>query len=138
MVAACPDPNDQIANNKLNLSPINVIDPKGRYTLSQIDAVTEQVAQSILNDAETNPLSKAIKLYGNDLNLSSNYLNGLLRQRIGSLDSYPDLKGRWEKGNISQLETADFIQKYNYTPTGCINENDYQRLARNLDSYYKT
>ena len=60
MVAACPDPNDQIANNKLNLSPINVIDPKGRYTLSQIDAVTEQVAQSILNDAETNPLSKAI------------------------------------------------------------------------------
>ena len=137
MVAACPDPNDQIERNKLNLSPVNVTDPKGRYVLSQIDAVTEQVAQSILNDAETNPLSKAVNLYGNDLNLSSDYLNGLLRQRIGSLDSYPDLQGRWERGNISQLETADFLQTYNYTPTGCINENDYQRLARNLDSYYK-
>jgi hypothetical protein len=137
MVAACPDPNDQIERNKLNLSPVNVTDPKGRYVLSQIDAVTEQVAQSILNDAETNPLSKAVNLYGNDLNLSSDYLNGLLRQRIGSLDSYPDLQGRWERGNISQLETADFIQRYNYTPQGLMNENDYQRLARNLDSYYK-
>lgn len=137
MAGVCPDPNDQITLNKLSLSPVNVTDTKGRYTLAQIDAVTEQVAQSILNDAETNPLSKAVALYGNDLNLSSTYLNGLLRQRIGTLDSYPDLAGRWERGNISQLETADFIQRYNYTPTGLINENDYQRLARNLDSYYK-
>lgn len=137
MAGVCPDPNDQITLNKLSLSPVNVTDLKGRYTLSQIDAVTQQVAESIANDAETNPLTKAIKLYGDDLNLSSNYLNGLLRQQIGNLGDYPDLSGRWERGNISQLETADFIQQYNYTPQGILNENDYQRLARNLDSYYK-
>ena len=128
MAGVCPDPNDQVALNKLSLEPVNVTDLKGRYTLSQIDAVTQQVAESIVSDAESNPLTKAIRLYGDDLNLSSNYLNGLLRQRIGDLGSYPDLEGRWERGNISQLETADFIQRYNYTPQGVINENDYQRL----------
>ena len=137
MAGVCIDPNDQVTLNKLSLKPVNVTDLKGRYTLSQIDAVTQQVADSIANDAELNPLTKATSLYGDDLGLSNNYLNGLLRQSIGDLGGYPDLQGRWDRGNISQLETADFIQRYNYTPQGLMNENDYQRLARNLDSYYK-
>ena len=133
----CLDPNDQIANNKLSLSPEAVTDQQGRYTLAQIDAVAAEVAQSILDDAETNPLTKAMQAYGTDLIRSGTYLNGLLRQQIGDLSSYPDLSGRWERGNISQLELADFLGKYNYTATGFLNENDNQRLARNLDSYYK-
>ena len=92
MAGVCIDPNDQVTLNKLALNPVNVTDLKGRYTLSQIDAVTQQVADSIANDAESNPLSKATRLYGDDLGLSNNYLNGLLRQRIGDLGGYPDLE----------------------------------------------
>ena len=137
MVDNCIDRSDQTTLNKLALSPGPVTDFQGRFTLAQIDAVTEEIAQSIINEAENNPLSKAVNKYGNSLYTATDYLNGLLRQRIGSLDSYPDLKGRWTRGNISNLEMADFIQNYNYTPNGFLNENDYQRLARNLDSYYK-
>lgn len=137
MAEACIDRNDQTVQNKLALSPNPVTDMQGRYTLAQIDAVVEEIAQSIVNEAETNPLSIAVNKYGNVLYEATDYLNGLLRQRIGDLDSYPDLSGRWQRGNISNLELSDFLQNYNYTPSGFINENDVPRLARNLDSYYK-
>jgi len=137
MAEVCIDRNDQTTQNKLSLSPKPIVDQEGRYTLAQIDAVTAEIAQSIVNEAETNPLSKAVNKYGQTLYNATDYLNNLLRQKIGNLDSYPDLAGRWERGNISNLEMADFLQNYNYTPDGFLNENDTVRLARNLDAYYK-
>lgn len=137
MVDVCIDRDDQTTQNRLALSPKPIVDQEGRYTLAQIDAVAVDIAESIRNEAETNPLSKAVNKYGQTLYGATDYLNNLLRQKIGDLDSYPDLAGRWERGNISNLEMADFLQNYNYTPDGFLNENDTVRLARNLDAYYK-
>ncbi len=133
----CVDPNDQITQNTLSIGARPVTDGLGRYTLAQIDVVTSEIAESIVRDAENNPLSRAVNKYGNGIYAATSYLNGLLRQQIGSLDNYPDLSDRWERGDISNLEVADFIQAYNYTPANLLTDNDAPKLARNLDAYYK-
>lgn len=133
----CVDNSNQLVQNTLNISNTGVVDGAGRYTLAQIDAVTQSVAESIVRDAESNPLGRAINKYGDGIYKATDYLNGLLRQKIGSLDSYPDLADRWRRGNISNIEMADFLQAYNYVPDNFLNEGDSLRLARNLDSYYK-
>ena len=137
MVDNCVDPNDQLIQNTLSISARPVTDGVGRYTLAQIDAVSAEIADSIIKDAESNPLSRAVNKYGDDIYKSTTYLNGLLKQRIGDLTPYPDLQDRWQRGDISNLETADFIQAYNYTPANLLNDNDSPKLARNLDAYYK-
>ena len=133
----CIDRDDQTTLNKLALTKLNVVDSEGRFNLSQIDAITEELAKNILLEAETNPLIVAKNKYGDGIYTATDYLNGLLRQQIGSLTQFPDLDARWTKGNISSLETADFLKAYNYTPSGFTEESDSQKLARNLDSYYK-
>lgn len=137
MTEICVDGNDQVTQNTLSIGARPVTDGIGRYTLAQIDVVTAEIAESIVKDAENNPLSRAVNKYGNGIYAATSYLNGLLRQQIGSLDSYPDLAGRWERGDISNLEAADFIQAYNYTPANLLSDNDAPKLARNLDAYYK-
>ena len=137
MVDACVDGNDQVTQNTLLINKIPAIDGAGRYTLGQIDLVTQEIANSILRDAETNPLNRAVNKYGSKIYDATGYLNGLLRQQIGDLSSYPDLSNRWQRGDISNLETADFMQAYNYTPTNLINDGNAPKLARNLDAYYK-
>jgi len=137
MVDPCVDGNDQVTQNTLSISKIPLVDGAGRYTLGQIDLVTQEIANSILQDAETNPLSRAVNKYGDKIYDASSYLNGLLRQQIGDLSSYPDLSDRWQRGDISNLETADFMQAYNYTPANLINDGNAPKLARNLDAYYK-
>jgi hypothetical protein len=133
----CIDTNDQLTQNQLALSSSALVDGSGRYTLAQVDAAAKELADSIVKDAETNPLIVAVNKYGDDVYKSTDYLNGLLRQLIGDTTNYPDLAGRWERGSISNLEMADFLQAYNYTPQGFLLEDNYQKLARNLDSYYK-
>ena len=133
----CIDRDDQTTLNKLALTKLNVVDSEGRFNLSQIDAITEDLAKNILLEAETNPLIVAKNKYGDGIYTATDYLNGLLKQQIGSLTQFPDLDARWTKGNISSLETADFLKAYNYTPSGFTEESDSQKLARNLDSYYK-
>ena len=133
----CIDTNDQLTQNQLALSSAALTDGAGRFTLAQIDSAAQELTNNILKDAETNPLMVAVNKYGDDVYKATDYLNGLLRQLIGSTENYPDLQSRWEKGNISNLEMADFLKAYNYTPAGFTGANDYQRLARNLDSYYK-
>lgn len=137
MVDNCIDRTDQVTQNTLNISARPVTDGLGRYTLSQIDQVTQDIAESIIRDAETNPLQRAVNKYGAEIYQATDYLNGLLRERIGDLTPYPDLADRWERGAISNIELADFMQNYNYVPANFINEGDAFRLARNLDSYYK-
>ena len=133
----CIDRDDQTTINKLALSAPNVTDGQGRFTLGQIDAVVEDLANSIVADAESNPLAIAVNRYGDTLYQASNYLNGLLRQKIGSTKDYPDLAARWEKGPVSNLEMADFLGKYNQTPQAFMDDPNPFKLARNLDSYYK-
>ena len=133
----CIDKDDQTTLNKLALTKLRVVDSQGRFTLSQIDAIADDLAKNILADAETNPLIVARNKYGDGIYAATDYLNGLLRQQIGDLTEFPDLDARWTKGNISNLETADFLKAYNYTPSGLTEENDSRKLARNLDSYYK-
>jgi len=139
MVDACIDRDDQTTQNRLALTPSSVVtDAEGRFTSARIDAIAQELASNILAEAETNPLLVAKRQYGDGIFTATNYLNGLLRQQIGDLTNFPDLESRWTKGNISNLETADFLKAYNYTPSGFQEATDSQRLARNLDSYYKS
>lgn len=137
MTGECIDRDDQTTINKLALTKLNVTDAEGRFTLAQIDAIADDLARNILADAATNPLIVARNRYGDGIYTATDYLNGLLRQQIGNLTDYPDLDARWTKGPISNLETADFLKAYNYTPSGFTEESDNKKLARNLDAYYK-
>lgn len=137
MAEQCIDRDDLTTQNRLAISAPDVTDGSGRYTLAQIDAAAEDIAQNILKEAETNPLIVSVNKYGNQVYEATDYLNGLLRQLIGDLTEYPDLEARWTRGSISNLEMADFLDAYNYTPAGFLGQDNYPKLAKNLDSYYK-
>ena len=46
MVDPCVDGNDQVTQNTLLINKIPAIDGAGRYTLGQIDLVTQEIANS--------------------------------------------------------------------------------------------
>lgn len=131
----CVDQTDQTTINKLALSAGPLTDSAGRYTLNQIDVFAQELADSILADAETNPLSIMFNRYGQTLYDGTAYLNSL--KDTLDLQNYPDLDRRWSKGAITDLEFADFINSYNYTPGAIIDTSNFDKLARNLDAYYK-
>jgi hypothetical protein len=142
-MAQCVDRTDQTTQNSLALPPAPYTNQRGEYTLQQIDKFADDLAKSILNDAEKNPIAIAVNQYGDDFYRASNYLNGSFRNRQttqDNLSNYPDLQNRWNKGNITNLELADFIKIYNYTPAAVISDGDedYLKLLSQLDSYYKT
>lgn len=130
----CIDKNDQTTLNKLALNNGAMTDDAGRFTLNQIDVFAQELIENIQNEEETNPVSIMFKRYGQELYDAADYVN-TLRNTIDA-DEYPDLDRRWSSGNISNVEFADFINSYNYTPNDVINGNQFQ-LTRNLDSYYK-
>ena len=78
----CIDTNDQLTQNQLALSSSALVDGSGRYTLAQVDAAAKELADSIVKDAETNPLIVAVNKYGDDVYKSTDYLNGLLLSLI--------------------------------------------------------
>ena len=133
-MASCTDTRDQTYINKLNVA----IEPpviNGRYTQGAIDVFAEELAQNILKDAERNPLKIAINKYGDEFYEAVAYINGPWKNRIGT-QAGDSLAARWQSGDITNLEIADFMAAYNYTADGLVNQNNLAKLNSELTNFY--
>ena len=133
-MASCTDTRDQTYINKVNVA----IEPpviNGRYTSAAIDVFAEELAQNILQDAEKNPLKIAVNTYGDEFYEAVNYINGPWKNRIGA-NAGESLARRWQSGNITNLEVADFMAAYNYTAAGLANQNNLSKLNLELTNFY--
>ena len=138
MASKCIDYSDQTVRNQLALSTGPTVNADGSFTVNQIDVWSKELAENILQEAENNPVQIAVNRYGSGFYDAVNYLNGEFRNRVrDGLDGFDDLARRWEKGDITSLEAADFMNVSNYTPDGIQSQRDYVKLTRNLDAYYK-
>ena len=136
-MSKCIDRRDLTTQNRLALPTGPTVDSNGVYTFEQISVFQQEIADSLAKDAEKNPIQLAVNRYGDSFYEAANFVNTSLKRGIDDLGNYPDLGRRWDRGNISNLEFADFINRYNYSPNAVINIGDYQTLARQLDNYYK-
>jgi len=133
MESKCIDRSDLTTINKLSLSAGPYTNVDGQYTLAQVDVFAQDLLNNIETDSQDNPLAIMYSQYGDALYEGTDFINTLKNL---PLTDYPDLDRRWSKGDITDIEFADFIQAYNYTPSNVPNTNT-DKLLRNLDSYYK-
>tara|TARA_B110000285_G_scaffold232284_1_gene302983 strand:- start:482 stop:2065 length:1584 start_codon:yes stop_codon:yes gene_type:complete len=133
-MASCTDTRNQTYINKQNLA-IEPISVDGQYTLAAVDKFAEDLAKNILQEADKNPIKIAVNRYGPDFYTAVDYINTTWRNRIGS-NAGEALAARWDRGNITNLEIADFMESYNYTADGLINQNNLSKLNLELNNYY--
>lgn len=137
-MANCVDRTNQTTVNRLALSPGPTVDSNGEFTLNQIDVFAQELANNILAEKEKNPIQIAVNRYGQAFYDSVSYVNGNFRNRVNNdVKDFPEIDRRWARGNITNLEFADFLQNYNYTPQGVIDQTNYLKLLRELNNYYK-
>lgn len=134
-MARCVDRNDQTTNNANALAPGPYVNSRGEFTLAQIDKFAEELATTIQNDAQTNPIIVATNQYGSEAFYDAyNGLDFLVRNE--DLNAYPDLSKRISIGNITALEFADILKQYNLTPDSFKNK-DKTTLLFQLNNYYR-
>lgn len=134
-MARCVDRNDQTTNNANALTPGPYVNSRGEFTLAQIDKFAEELAATIQNDAQTNPIIVATNQYGSEAFYDAyNGLDFLVRNE--DLNAYPDLSKRISIGNITALEFADILKQYNLTPDSFKNK-DKTTLLFQLNNYYR-
>jgi len=133
MASSCVDKRSQTIINReaINSGPITNSD--GSYTLAAIDVFTADLTENILQQGETNPVAIAFNKYDNFYDVNE-YLNTTFKSSYGA-EGYPSLNNRWERGNITRIEFADFIQAFNYTPNQVLNQAPV-KLLNDLDKYY--
>lgn len=138
MAGRCIDLRDQTTQNVLALPPGPTVNFDGEFTINQVDVFARELSQNILENLERNPVQIAVNKYGDTFYEANNYLNDLFRQLTQDrLSEFPDAERRFARGNVSTLELADFIEAFNYTPQGIIDQTDYFKLLREIDAYYK-
>ena len=134
----CVDNTDQTTLNRLATATGPTVDAKGAYTFNQIDVFADELAANILAEADNNPISVAVNRYGNSFYDAVTYVNNDFKNRVlNNLQDYPELKARWDRGNITNLEAADFLRVANYTPSDLQTQRDFVKLTRQLNNYYK-
>lgn len=137
-MSKCVDYTDQTTLNRLSTMTGPTVDSTGAFTINQIDVFAQEMADNILAESNNNPISIAVNNYGETFYTAVNYLNTAFKDRVQNfLQDYPDLDNRWKRGSITNLEVADFIRAFNYTPTDLLDQNNYIKLTRELDAYYK-
>lgn len=110
----------------------------GFQTLAQVDLHRQEFENDMQAAISSNPLSTAINTNGETefYNSFSNVQN-FLRDR-NDINQYPNLSERWDKGTITPIEYAAFVNEYSYN----LKTVDYQRtfepskILKNLDNYY--
>lgn len=138
MVGKCIDYRDQTTQNAIAVGTGPTVNFDGEYTINQIDVFANELAQNILDNANKNPISIAVNKYGDRFYEAIDYLNGDFLDRVrGDLGNYPEAERRWSRGNITTLEVADFLDAYNYTAQGIFDQNNYLKLLREINNYYK-
>jgi len=134
MASSCVDRRSQTYLNQQRINPGPTVNADGSYTLNQIDVFAQELADNIVAETNNNPIKNMINKFGNDFGKSVDYINGSLRSYDSS--NYPSLDNRWNRGNVTQLEMADFMESYNYSPNVIINQTP-DVLLSNLDRYYQ-
>ena len=137
MASNCIDTNNQTIMNSLNLRSSNNTNANGEYTLNQIDVFAKELADNLVVESQTNPVTIAENKYGVAFYDATNYLNStFLKDR--DLDDYPSLNNRAIRGPITPIEFADFISLFNLTPNGVITTGTLSsnNLLFELERYY--
>ena len=136
-MANCIDLRDQITQNTLSLSTGPSVNFNGEYTTAQIAVFTEELSKNIAENANNNALTRMTNAFGDGLNNTVSYLNGLFKELMANnLNDYPEIQTRWASGNMTAIEVADFMEAFNYTPQGIANQTDFTKLLRELNNYY--
>ena len=133
MASSCVDRRDQTYINKSLIGDGPTIRADGSYTVNQVDVFAQQLLDNIVAESDNNPITQAVNKYGENFYTAAAYVNGELRNYDAS--NYPSLSNRWDRGNISNIEVADFIKAFNYTPTGITNQVP-DKLLGDLEKYY--
>lgn len=136
MANKCIDRTDLTTLNTLALGNGPVVDASGAYTINQIDVLAKEIADNIIRDSERNPVLIAYNRFGQSFYDGANFLNGDFRDLYSK--EYEQLDNRYTRGNITTIEFADFLEKYNYTPSQVIESRNYEKLARELNNYYNS
>jgi len=134
MASSCVDRRSQTYLNQQRINPGPTVNADGSYTLNQIDVFAQELADNIVAETNNNPIKNMINKFGDSFGQSVDYVNGSLRSYDSS--NYPFLDNRWNRGNITQLEMADFMESYNYSPNVIINQTP-DILLSNLNRYYQ-
>ena len=139
MASKCIDRLDQTTQARLALASLDtpITNANGEFNQAAIDALAADFLDGVKEDAIINPVDRAVSLFGESFYSSLSTLNSFLNNT--DLKNYPDLSGRFERGPISTIEYAGFIDAYNYTPNNLntlatIGNLD---LLKNLNNYYK-
>lgn len=119
-------------------SPVN---GAGEFTINQVDIFEQQFLSTIVADTEQNPLSLAVKQYGNTFYDVTNAINNDFLNRsfiVERLPEYTILSQRLQRGPITPLEFAAFIADSNYTPASAITSSNANgpRFLVELESFY--
>jgi hypothetical protein len=123
------------------VNPGSPVNGNGEFTLNQVDIFEEQFLSTIVADTEQNPLSLAVKEYGNSFYDTTNAINNdfLKRAFIAErIPDYPILSQRLQRGAITPLEFAAFIKESNYTPSAAIISSNANgpRFLNELEAFY--
>ena len=133
MASSCVDRRSQtyLNNQNLNIGPTVKLD--GTYTSAQIDVFAKELADNIVAETNNNPIQKMVNKFGDDFGKSIDFINGPFRNN--DTKNYPSLNNRFQRGNISNLEMADFMESFNYSPNGVQNQVP-DKLLGDLEKYY--
>lgn len=133
MASSCVDRRSQTYLNKQTINPGPTVNSDGSYTLNQIDVFAKELADNIIAESDKNPIANMIDKFGNGVYEAGDYINGTVRGYDTS--NYPALNNRYQQGNVSTLEVADFAEAFNYSPNGIQNQVP-DKLLRDLEQYY--
>ena len=133
MASSCVDRRDQVYKNQQLIGDGPTLNADGSYTIHQVDVFAQQLLDNIVAESDNNPITKVVNKFGDGFYDAVNYINGNLRNYDSS--NFPALNNRWDRGNVSTIEVADFIEAYNYSPNGIQNQTP-NKLLSDLDGYY--
>lgn len=133
MASSCVDRRSQTYLNQQRINTGPTVNSDGSYTLNQIDVFAQELADNIIAESDKNPIANMINKFGNGVYEAGDYINGTVRGYDTS--NYPALNNRYQQGNISTLEVADFAEAFNYSPNGIQNQVP-DKLLRDLEQYY--
>lgn len=123
-------------------SPQAVGNANGEYALAQIAVFEESFKRNMVADRETNLVVLAVKKYGDAFDTNLKLVNQFINTSNFAVDNLPNyalLNTRIANGPISQIEFAQFITDFNYTPTSAnfsANQNPPKFLGE-LDDFYR-
>ena len=133
MASSCVDRRSQTYLNQQIINPGPTTKNDGTYTINQIDVFAKELADNIIAESNKNPIANMLNKYGNGVYEVTEFINGTVRGY--DTTNYPALNNRYQQGNVSTLEVADFAEAFSYSPNGIQNQVP-DKLLGDLEKYY--